>query len=220
MSRETDQFAINASDSSRCDRILKGQGTDEAGRCRSVHRQHIAVGLLVAGEHEVLALDFVFEARCEHGSDRTVDQTCRQCFFGCRTTFAFNEATGELARSTGSLAVVTHQWEEVQTRTGIAGRGGTKDHGVVVLNDHGGSGLFGQFTCFKRKRSIANFLFYSYFHNSILQKFFKTYFKTTSLFPTLDRLPNLLDRQNLLILSQRVRRFLRACRIQLNVLID
>ena len=108
VSRETDQFAINASDSSRCNRILKGQGTDEAGRCRSVHRQHIAVGLLVAGEHEVLALDFVFEARCEHGSDRTVDQTCSQRFFGRGTTFAFDEATGELTRSTGSLAVVTH----------------------------------------------------------------------------------------------------------------
>ena len=75
MSWKGNQFAIDTSNSARCNRLLERHGADEQSCSSSVHSKNVAVILLVTGYDHRLALNFVLEPLCKHGADWAVDQT-------------------------------------------------------------------------------------------------------------------------------------------------
>ena len=58
-------------------------------------------------------LGFVAIALVEERADRAIDQAGGQNLLLCRTAFALEEATGDLARGVGLLLVVNRQREEI-----------------------------------------------------------------------------------------------------------
>ena len=74
-----------------------GSGEMPSAARGTVHRQHVAVGLAIAGHHEVLNLHFVVEAFGKQRPDRAIDQPRGQRFLGRRPAFTLEKAAGKLA---------------------------------------------------------------------------------------------------------------------------
>ena len=71
---EGNELAVDAAQPDRGDRALERQRREAQGGRGAVHRQHVAVVLPVAGQHEGLDLDLVVEPLGEQRPDRPVDQ--------------------------------------------------------------------------------------------------------------------------------------------------
>ena len=173
MGRESDQLAIDLPHADTGDGALKRQLTDVQGQASTVHGQHVAVVLHVAGDDECLDLDLVQVTVGPQRADGTVHQPCAQRFFGARSSFAFQKPTGEFSGRCKPLAVITHEREEVESGARIARGRGDEHDGLAVLHQNTRGGLFGKLPRLKRKRLPPNLLLdtnllFCHFQNSSL----------------------------------------------------
>ena len=162
MGGKRDQLAVNFPHANARKRPLKGKFADVKCRRRSVHGQHVAVILQVAGDHKRLHLDFVLETVGPQWPDGAIHQTRTERLFGAGTSFAFEEATREFSGRRQPLAVVAHQGEKVEPRPGVTGSGRHQHHRLAVLHQHTAGRLLGKLPRFKGERLTANLLFYTY----------------------------------------------------------
>src|SRR5690554_2698615 len=90
----------------------------------------------------------------EEGSQHTVDESAGQYLSVGRSSFSFQEASGEASRGGKFLAVINRQRHEVGTRGGIFGcANGGQQHRVAHTKGHGAVCLFCQLPRFERDRA-------------------------------------------------------------------
>ena len=114
--RERDELAVDQAQPHRAERALERQRRNAQRRGGAVHRQHVAVGLPIAGQHEALDLHFVVEAFGNSGRIGRSMSRDGERFLGRRPAFALEEAAGELAGRGVPLAVVAGEREEIDAR--------------------------------------------------------------------------------------------------------
>ena len=91
--------------------------------------------MLIRRHNSTDNLHFVHKALWKQGTDRTIDQTRRQCLFFTRTGFTLKEATGYSTYSIGFFLIMNCQREEIAAWS----LGFFRNHGAQhrsVLNGH------------------------------------------------------------------------------------
>ena len=113
--RERHELAVDVAQAepSRCGPWNGKRREAQRGR-GAVHRQHVAVVLPIAGQHEALDLHFVVKPRGKQRPDRPIHQPRRERFLRRRPAFALEEAAGKLAGRGRPLAIIASQREEVR----------------------------------------------------------------------------------------------------------
>ena len=164
---EGDELAVDRAQPHRGDRPLKRQRRNPQRGRGPVHRQHVAVVLPVAGQHERLHLDLVAEPIGPQRPDGAVHQPGGEDFLGGGPAFAFQEAAGELARRRHALAIVASQGKEV-ARPRAARGGGHQHDRLAVLHQTTAGGLLGQFAGFERKNGRSDLSFNTCFQDLLL----------------------------------------------------
>ena len=151
-SRVEDPVPFQPADPHRGEGPVPGNRGKRQGQGRGTGAEDVGVVLLVGRNHRHEDLDFVLEALGEHRPDRPVDDPGGQDFLVGRAPFAFEEATGDLARGVGLLPVLYRQGKE--RKQGNIGRHGHRGdyHGVAELDRDGAGGLAGQLAGFDAER--------------------------------------------------------------------
>src|SRR3989454_7489596 len=147
--RVRDRLAVDQADPHGADGSVERNARQAEGRRSAVHRQHVGVVFLVAGDHETDDLYLVPEAVGEQRPDRPVDQTRRQRLFLDRSALSLEIAAGDSPARVRALAVFDGQREEVlRFLRALGGDARRQDHGTAVANDHGPVGLLGHLARF------------------------------------------------------------------------
>ncbi len=124
-------------------------------RCRD-HSERVWIIVEIVGQNSTHHQNFVFEAWDEQWADRTVDQTCCQCFFFGRTCFALEETTGDFARSIIFFLVMHGQRKEILTRLLFLGKSHSRHNGCFTKSgDDAAICLTRNFARFECQRIIA-----------------------------------------------------------------
>ena len=142
--RERDELAVDQAQPHRAERPLERQRRNAQCRGGAVHRQHVAVGLAIAGQHEALDLHFVVVAGREQRTDRAVDEPRGERFLGRGPAFALEEAAGELAGRGVSLAIVAGEREIIEPGPRRAGGDRAERDGLAILHRNRPGCLLGQ----------------------------------------------------------------------------
>ena len=164
--RERNKHPVDLRQPDAPERPAEGEWGDRQRRRSTVHRQDVAVILLVAGEDRGLDLDLVEEPVGEQRADGTIHETARERLLHRRAPLALEEATGKLARRRRTLAVITREREEIDTSARCSGRCGHDDRRLRVAHEDGPGRLLRQLSRLDGEGVISDFSFDNRFHKN------------------------------------------------------
>ena len=145
-------LAVDVTDARGADRTVERNARQHERRRRADHRRNVGIDFRIDRQHGRDDLHLVVEAFREERPDRPVDEARGQRFLLGRTTFAAEEAAGDLAGRERLLLVVDRQRKEVLACLGLLARNCGHEHdGVVEARHDGAACLAGDFTCFERE---------------------------------------------------------------------
>ena len=149
-------FAIDVAHACSAQRAVE---RDTRDRQRGAHADHcgdVGIDFRVQRHGVDHHMHFVNEAFRKQRTDRTVDQAAGQCLQLARLGFAFEKAAGDPAGRIRLLDVVDCQREEILPRLWrLRGDHGGQHHGVVDVDQHGTTGLAGDFARFQHDGLVA-----------------------------------------------------------------
>ena len=144
-----DEFIADETNADASDRTHEW-GAGQMQRCGGAdHGAHVWFVVCFHREHGGDDLNVTTIALWEERTDRTVDETGRQC--GCfrRTAFAAQESARDFPDGVHFFFVVYSEREEIHAFAWFFARGGGDEHDcVAVANENGATRLFGQMASF------------------------------------------------------------------------
>ena len=166
LSRERNKHPVDLRQPDAPERPAEGELRDRQRRRSTVHRQDVAVILLVAGEDRGLDLDLVEEPVGEQRADGAIHETARERLLHRRAPLALEEATGKLARRRRTLAVIAREREEIDPHTRGAGRGRHDHRSFPITHEDGPGRLLRQLSRLDGEGVIPDFPFDNRFHEN------------------------------------------------------
>ena len=166
LGREGNKHPVDLRQPDTPERPAEGEWRDRQRRRSTVHRQDVAVILLVAGEDRSLDLDLVEEPVGEQRANGTIHETARERLLHRRAPLALEEATGKLARRRRTLAVITGEREEIDTSARCSGRCGHDDRRLRVAHENGPGRLLRQLSRLDGEGVIPDCPFDNRFHEN------------------------------------------------------
>ncbi len=149
-------FAIDVADPCGAQRPVERDARDRQRGAHADHCGDVGIDFRVQRNGVDHHMHFVNEAFRKQRTDRPVDQAAGQCFQLARLGFAFEKAAGDAAGRIRLLDVVDCQREEILPRLRrLRGDHGGQHHGVVDVDQHGSTGLAGDFARFQHDGLVA-----------------------------------------------------------------
>ena len=149
-------FAVLVADPRGGDRAHEGDAGNGQRRGGGDHRQDVALGLAVIGEHLSNHVDLVIEPLRKQRPDRPIDEAARESLFLGGAALALEKAARDAPGGREFFLIVDGQREEVLAfLDALRGGDRAEDDGFAIGREHRAVGLAGNAARFESERLAA-----------------------------------------------------------------